>query len=280
MRVGGVKKPRIYDYIDVKAYLRDVIEYKRKLGNYSTRAFAEKLGLKNPNYLKLVVDGKRSLSPSLAKKLAKEFRLRNQEREYFVLIVEFQRASELDRQNEIFQELRGFREFRKAHETEAFAHDYFSNWYVVVIMEGLRTVFQSSSPEEIARRMNLKLAEVEKSLKTLEEQGLIRKTRSGWKVLNDSIQTPPRMKHLNIRNFHKQMLQKAVESLDRYDVQERSVGGLSIPLSEKSYDEVQNKIREFFRSLNIIYSNDPEAERVYQLNYQLFPVIEEKKKKP
>jgi len=52
----------VYAYLDYRAFLRDYYaERKAASRAFSYRAFSKRAGVSAPNYLKLVIDGKRSL---------------------------------------------------------------------------------------------------------------------------------------------------------------------------------------------------------------------------
>jgi uncharacterized protein (TIGR02147 family) len=52
----------VYRYLDYRAFLRDFYEAKKaKSRTFSYRAFSKRAGVASPNYLKLVIEGQRSL---------------------------------------------------------------------------------------------------------------------------------------------------------------------------------------------------------------------------
>ena len=79
-----MKRPVIFDYLDYRAFLKDMFCFRKwKDKHFSYRYFAGKSGFASPNYLKLVIDGDRNLTNGSIAKIAKGFKLKKQEREYF-----------------------------------------------------------------------------------------------------------------------------------------------------------------------------------------------------
>ena len=61
----------VFRYRDYRQYLRDVYGARKQSEyGFSYRAFARKAGLSAPNYLKLVADGQRKLTPEMATRFA------------------------------------------------------------------------------------------------------------------------------------------------------------------------------------------------------------------
>ena len=78
----------IYRYKVYRELLNDAYhEGKRESPGYTYASFAIKAGVKSPNYLKLVIDGKRNLTPANIQAFAKALRLAGDEIEYFEALV-------------------------------------------------------------------------------------------------------------------------------------------------------------------------------------------------
>ena len=98
-----MKYPVIFDYLDYRAFLRDMFKYrKQQAKHFSYRFFARKSGFKSPNFLKLVTDGDRNLSYESITKVAKGFSLKKQEQEYFEYLVLMNQAGTHDEKNRYY----------------------------------------------------------------------------------------------------------------------------------------------------------------------------------
>src|ERR1700742_3239126 len=82
----------VFRYLDYRSYLADLYAAKKKRG-FSYRAFSRAAGLGAPNYLKLVIEGKRNLTPPMAARFAAACGLAGDAADYFQQLVAFNQAS-------------------------------------------------------------------------------------------------------------------------------------------------------------------------------------------
>src|ERR1700755_1809203 len=105
----------VFAYLDFRAFLRDHYAARKASGRgFSYRSFSRKAGLKSPNYLKLVIDGERNLSPDMAERFARACGLKDDEQRYFVDLVAFGQAATLSERNQHYARLTGFQRYRNA----------------------------------------------------------------------------------------------------------------------------------------------------------------------
>ena len=75
-------RPRPQDFVDYRAYLREMFDYlKVTRPQFSYRYFSRIAGFTSPNFLKLVADGERNLTPPSIPKFAKGLWLDEHERD-------------------------------------------------------------------------------------------------------------------------------------------------------------------------------------------------------
>lgn len=78
----------VFAYSDYRAFLRDYYVARKAAGRgFSYRSFSRRAELKSPNYLKLVIDGDRHLSPDMAKRFAAACGLQGAAQRYFIELV-------------------------------------------------------------------------------------------------------------------------------------------------------------------------------------------------
>lgn len=128
--------PNIFTYVDYRQFLGDYYDAaKANVAAFSYRYFARRAGYKSPNFLKLVIDGKRNLSPESIEKFAEALELSRRERQFFADLVEFdQSPSPVDRAN-AFERVAASRRFREARRIDSGFFRYLSTWYIPVIRE-------------------------------------------------------------------------------------------------------------------------------------------------
>jgi len=267
----------LFSYLDFREYLRDKLKDLKTSHWYSERAFADRAGFSSPSYVKMVLDGKRNLSLDGAQKIAKALNLKKSETKFFQILVQFTQAKKSDQRTQHLKAIMEFKKFLEIRPLEPFQFEYFSNWRLVALREALTSSYwQKQTPQVLATALDWKEPEVLEAFSLLLKLDLIKAAPlGGYQATDRPLQTPKEMQSLVVRNYHRQMLGLAASSLDSVAITERDVGALTIPLSEKSYLEVKEKVAALRREINAKYSNQAEARSIYQLNFQLFPLIKE-----
>ncbi len=106
----------IYEYTDYRSFLKDrFFDLKNRNPLFSYRAFNRLAGLKNSGYLKLVIDGKKNLGERGIWKLARGFKLEQEEGRYFAALVRMNQARDRDEKNHYEQELKSCIDRLKFH---------------------------------------------------------------------------------------------------------------------------------------------------------------------
>ncbi len=82
------------------------------------------------------------------------------------------------------------------------------------------------------------------------------------------------------RKFHKQLLEKASESIDKDDIDERAFSALSLVVDPAHIDYAKSRIRDFRRELMAELESKGTPDSVYFLTIQLFPVARAETEKP
>jgi uncharacterized protein (TIGR02147 family) len=72
----------------------------------------------------------------------------------------------------------------------------------------------------------------------------------------------------------------AKQAVDNVPRDKRTMSAITVSLSEETLAQVQKEITKCrYRILELV-RNDPRPDRVYQANFQLFPLTKEKKNAP
>ena len=112
----------VFAYLDYRAFLRDYYRARKATGRgFSYRNFSRRAGLKSPNYLKLVVDGARNLSPDMAQRFAAACGLADDKQRYFVQLVALCQAASAADRSRYYARLVRFKGFRRTRRFEALA---------------------------------------------------------------------------------------------------------------------------------------------------------------
>lgn len=117
------KAPDVVEFRDYRAFLRAFYQTnKQERNGFSPRAFSKRAQLRSSNYLKLVMDGDRNLTPQMAPRFARACSLRGQAAAYFCELVAFNQARTLEERERTYAHLSRFKRYRKVYRLDR-AHE-------------------------------------------------------------------------------------------------------------------------------------------------------------
>ena len=271
-----IKRPAIFDYLDYRAYLKDLFNYKKfKNHLFSYRVFSGKAGFSSPNFLKLVIDNKRNLTNESIGKVAKGFSFNKQERDFFENLVFMNQASTNDEKDHYYKKMMSVNGYLKSHRINKSNYKYFSRWYYPVIREIAVFGERNATPDDISKALNpsIPVKEVERALKILLELGLLKKDKAGlWEQADKVVSTGAEVKSLVIYNYHKEMIKLALEAFERHQAEKRSISGVTISIKEEKLPEIKKIIADFRKELLNLACEDKGSDKVFQINIQAFPL--------
>ena len=271
-----MKCPVIYDYLDYRAFLRDMFKFrKQQVKHFSYRFFARKSGFKSPNFLKLVSSGQRNLSYESIAKIAAGFSLKKQDQEYFEYLVLMNQAGTHDEKNKYYKKMMSIKGFGKIKKIEKAGYEYFSKWYCPIIREIIMFGNRKQTPEEIALLLNppITVSEAKKALDLLITLKLIKKNKQGcWEQQNQNLTTGAEVQSLIVANFHREMLKLAQESIERYKGNQRDITALVLSVNHKQMGDIKEKTAAFRKELLKLASHEKNPDLVMQVSIQVFPL--------
>lgn len=276
----------MFSFDDYRLLLRTLYAHKKQ-GEYgfSHRAFSRRAGLKSTNFLKLVMDGQRNLSPEAAQRFAAALALSASEAEYFCELVGYNQAATSRERARAYERLCRLKPERALRELGQHQADYYSTWYLPAIRElAARSDFRDD-PAWIARTLvpSITSAQAKKALATLEALGLLVRAADGALKRADAMVTTgftPLGHHL--AEYHRAMLARASESIDLFSRDEREIASLTLCVDEAMLPSLKLRLQTFRRELMQQAEANGAPQRVVQINFQLFPLSQsvgkEKKK--
>lgn len=288
--MGAVESSKnIFEYLDYRSFLADV--YKRRKASeygFSYRSFAKRAGSTSSNYLKLVTDGQRNLTPEMAHRFAEALGLKGTEKYYFCDLVAFNQASTNAERERCHSSLRRYRAFRKVFQLDQAHGKYHSEWYLPAIRELCGARGFRSDPKWIAKKLrpNITVKEVERALKVLIELGMVIMDEEGKIHQVEALVATGDDKPLGhqVVTYHRKMMERAAAALDDVPRDEREIAALTLTVSPRQAAELKRRLYAFRQellhdSLNA-HSDSPVGDdaasearsEVIQINFQLFPL--------
>jgi uncharacterized protein (TIGR02147 family) len=269
------ERPTVFDYLDYRGFLRDhYLFYKGRGRGFSYRSFSRRAGLRSPNYLKLVIDGERSLSSEMAGRFASACGLEGESATYFLDLVAFNQAATSVDRNAAYERLGTFKRYRQAHRLEMAQAAYHSTWYVPAIRELAAREDFEADPAWVAARMRppISAADAKRALDTLFELGLLVKERGRVRQGEPLVTTGSQTIWLHIGNYHRVMMERAAASIDELTAAQRDISSLTLCLGDDGLRRLKERIARFRRELLELSELEKDPREVYQVNFQLFPL--------
>jgi|WetSurMetagenome_2_1015567.scaffolds.fasta_scaffold00392_13 uncharacterized protein (TIGR02147 family) len=265
----------IYEYIDYRKLLKDLYEdRKREFSFFSYRYIAQKVGFSSAGFFINVVQRKRNISMEFIFKFAQLFKLKHAETEYFELLVLFDQAKSHDQKKYYFEKILASKK-SKIKVTDAQRYEFYSKWYYTAVREVLNFYKFDGNFAELAKKVSPAItpAEAKKAITLLEDMGFIKKNERGYyQLVDDIITTGYDAKSLAITNFLISTTELARQAIDRYPRERRSMSTLTFSCSAEGYAQIEERLKRFRREILEIVRSDKDIDRVYHINFHVFPM--------
>ncbi len=265
----------IYEYIDYRKLLKDLYEEKKsQFPFFSYRYIAQKVGFSSAGFFVNVIQRKRNISSEFIFKFAQVFKLKRNETEYFELLVLFDQAKNHDQKKYYFEKILSSKK-SKIKVTDAQHYEFYSTWYHTAIRELLDVYKFEGDFAELAKRVSPPITptEARKSIELLEKMGFIKKSDQGqYSQTDEFITTGYEAKSVAITNFLVSTIDLARKAIDRYPREERSMSTLSFSCSPDGYKQIDERLKTFRREILEIVRADKNRDRVYHVNFHVFPL--------
>ncbi len=263
----------VFAYRDYRAFLHDYYQHRKAVSSaFSYRSFARRAGVRSPNYLKLVIDGKRNLSTEMAPRFAEACGLDGEPKGYFCELVHFNSTTG-EEQARCYQRLAGYHEYQKAHRLEVTHAAYVSAWYVPAIRElALHKDFRPD-PRWIAEtlRPRIKVSEAKRALAILTELGFLVEADGTLRQRDAVVSTGPAAS-VHFRRYHQEVIARAAESMSVIPAAERDLSALTVAVSRRGQEEIKARIQRLRKEILALADTEAAPDRVLQVSFQMFPL--------
>lgn len=265
--------------MDYRRFLAEFYANHRPRG-MSYRAFSRRVGLKSPNYLKMVIEGQRNLSPDMANRFAAACELDEEEQAYFCALVAFNQARDAEERESARKRIHHHCKKRRVRSIRASIVDYCSTWYLPAIRELLTRPDAQATPEWIGARLHPRVTKVKirKALALLQRLGMIDVEADGKANVREQLVSTGLEIHVPaVAQYHRTMMTMASESIDRVPSDRREISSVTLCLSEAQFRSLKVKVQQFLDEVFEASASEDAPDQVYQLNFQLFPLTKEPK---
>lgn len=264
----------IFVYTDYRKFLSDAwTERKAVDKRFSHRAIATRAGFASSAFFGRILTREANLTPTAALRLAEIFRLDRTETRYFEHLVLFDQARSQEERALFLDRIVAWRKGR-VPQLESDQIEFCENWWVVVVREVLDLIESTGDPKSLAKTLRPAItpAQAKHALEVLERLKLIAKTPQGTWRKTEAVLTTGSLEAAAIETFRKDTLKLAAEAIDRFPREERSISTLTVTLSPATFERLRDRFRHLRREILDMAREDPEADRVIQVNIQAFPL--------
>jgi uncharacterized protein (TIGR02147 family) len=272
------ERKSIFEYDNYREIVRDhYLRSKSRNRKFSHRVFARLAGFKSSNFIKFIIDGKSNVSSESARSLAKAMKLNAEEARFFVNLAMFNQASSTEERHRFAQELLSSRTSRKIFPLREALFNYASKWYLSVLRGIVGLPGFKEDPEQISRNLSppVSPAEVKRGFEELLKLGLLVRDESGrLQQSAGNVASDDEVALSSVAQFHREMMKRASESIDRIPREKRDISGITIGMSAETARKIKEKTQKFRKEIVELATQDHDATAIYQLNIQLFPLIE------
>ena len=270
-------------YTDYRTYLSDMVGHRKAEGHpASNRWFARKMGINSTSWLTMVVKGRIGLSKVTANKLSEILLHSIIETRYFETLVFFNQARSTEDRNRYYKELCALADMKEARLVSKRQYDFYTQWYhsavrSIIGMHGFSGDFKKLAAIIVPA---ITPAQARKSVGLLESLGFIVKgKKGGYELADRAITTGEDVTSLAWANFQQETMRLAQEAMDRFDRDRRYIGTQTVGVSEETFKAIKHMLIDTKNKIAEMANSDCAADRVYQINFQAFPLSQSPKSK-
>lgn len=270
-------RPKLSDYSDYRLFLRDYYNHRKQGGRFSFRRFAQLSKIKSSNYLMLVMDGRRSLSATTARSVAKAMQLTAGETEFFVSLVNLERAETSD-------ERAGFEKDRRVSLARIIGREipsdkakYLSIWYYAVVRELAFLPDFSPKADWISEKMIglIDVEQAEDAVRVLINLDLWKSKDGKIEISDLYLDSGPEERsfgEISVAKLHKQNLTAWCKILDQIPKSDRELGLIHIPINKAKVPELKKRIQKFQDEIIGWLQDETDPTQIVQVGTYMVPV--------
>lgn len=232
---------------------------------YSLRSFAKSLGISH-TVLSLVMSAKRPLSKKASERVAERLALGPVESQKLLTLRAIKTKKSVKVAATNFQKV------------DLATFELISNWIHYAILSLLEVKDSQFEAKWMATRLGANEMQVRIAMDCLKELGLVENIKGKWKQTGKAIKVENNVSTAGTRKFQKQLLEKAIESLENDPMEVRDFSSMTLAMDPKNIPYAKERIRQFRRELTAELEAKGRPEEVYNLTVQIYPVSKGEKK--
>jgi uncharacterized protein (TIGR02147 family) len=272
-------KISIYNYTDFRLYLKHFYqESKKTCRGFSFRKLSEMLGFNSPNFIQLVINGKRNISKDSIEKISSGIGLKSGEKEYFKYLVLLKQSKSEVEKNFYFGLISKFRFRKNLLILSDSQFEYIEDWITPLLREYLRDKPTTIDLHKLVDLFytDVTLHRIKKSIKVLLKLGMLTIDENGrYRQSAPFLSTENDLSSLAVRKYHKDVLSVAQQALDHIKVINREFNSMTVTVSKKGLNKIKKKLQDYKTEISQIVKNDTDTNTVCHINMQMYPLLKD-----
>jgi uncharacterized protein (TIGR02147 family) len=282
-----MSKSPFIGFLDYRKWLREwSTEQCQKLNlslNEFCQTFSVQLGLTTPNYLKLVLEGKRNISEKLARKISRHLGLSYLETKEFIQLVAFTQASKLgDRQKFLadlvetraVDALNAEQKRKPEGSPQPTPLPNWISWMIYAAMDLEDSHFEADYFYKLLQG-KASIKDIASAMKDLIEIGSIVEPQPGEFRKNPLAFTSQKLAPEFVQGLQASLTQISIEKLFELPPEEREINNLTLALTQKEFEDLKLLLRKTRKQILLnhqIQRAQTKADTLYQVSFHLFPI--------
>ena len=255
---------------DYRSILKEELEIRcSRNAHYSLRAFSRDIGL-SPSLLSGVLNARHGLSRQAAENISKRLGFSISESLYFCDLVESAHARAKVKRDLAVIRLKKYQSPDRYNDLQMDAFKVISDWYHFAILELTYISGFKNDSSWIASSLSIQEHLVKQAIERLKRLGLLVESGKTLKATEDFTASPDGTPSKCIRNFHQQVLEKALSAIAAQDINERDFSASIMAIKKSRMREAKAAIKTFRRKFTADLTDDKERDAVYCLAIQFF----------
>jgi uncharacterized protein (TIGR02147 family) len=266
----------LFDFSDFRKFLVDYQAKRQAQDRTFTRSrFCRELGLPNTrSFFNDIIKGTRPLSRNYVERFVLALNMNEEEARYFRTLVDFNQSDRPGERELLFDQLVSLNR-TPARFVSPDEYEFYRHWHHSTVFSLLDVLDFKDDYAALAKRIfpPISVAQARESIALLKKLGMIHKTGTGlWKPTAKTLDSGSYVKGELVKQYQLQCLELSKRAMLLDHKAPRNFSTITLSVSKAGCELIEKKLQKFKSEARSIAHRESEpADRVYQLNIQLFP---------
>jgi uncharacterized protein (TIGR02147 family) len=273
-----MEKPsvNIFSYVDFKRFLADAYDERAAAdAAFSKTQICRQMGLPNSrSFFSDIIAGKKQLSKAKTELLIPIFDLDGDEAQYFRFLVLYNQTVVKDEKEFYLDQLIALNRTPWML-VDKNAYEYYREWYTSAIRAYLDIADIKDEYEKIAKALYppVTVPQVKASMELLKRLNFIRQDARGhWKPGEKILFSKSDANDALVKRYQAKCIELGLPALYDGDLHPKTFVTRTLSVSSGIYVKIEKKLHKFLSEVrSLVHKDEQPADRLCQLNVQLFP---------